>query len=157
MFPWNVFPFMKGMKQNMNPQEVDSYVQDMMKKMFPGGFESMMNANSTMGGATPQHTPHQSSEQSVSIPAHVFESFEDVYVRFELKDEGLMKKVKIFHTSNQAIIENIPSDGDRQVMTLPCLVKKKGASAHFRDGILEVKIPKSTDMQFTEIDVSDRY
>ncbi|MCM2589316.1 Hsp20/alpha crystallin family protein [Rossellomorea marisflavi] len=109
------------------------------------------------GRAPPQQTPHQSSEQNGSVPAHVFESFEDVYVRFELKDEGLMKKVKIYHTSNQAIIENIPSDGDRQVMTLPCLVKKKGASAHFRDGILEVKIPKSTDMQFTEIDVSDRY
>ncbi|WP_231579038.1 Hsp20/alpha crystallin family protein [Rossellomorea marisflavi] len=127
-----------------------------MKKMFPGGFESMMNANSTMGGASPQQSAHQSGEDG-SIPAHVFESFDDVYVRFELKDEGLMKKVKIYHTSNQAIIENIPSQGDRQVLTLPCLVKKKGASAHFRDGILEVKIPKSTDMQFTEIDVSDRY
>ncbi|MCM2604141.1 Hsp20/alpha crystallin family protein [Rossellomorea marisflavi] len=135
---------------------MDSYVQDMMKKMFPGGFESMMNANSTMGGASPQQSAHQSGEDG-SIPAHVFESFDDVYVRFELKDEGLMKKVKIYHTSNQAIIENIPSQGDRQVLTLPCLVKKKGASAHFRDGILEVKIPKSTDMQFTEIDVSDRY
>ncbi|MHC8522198.1 hypothetical protein ACPJHQ_14330 [Rossellomorea sp. H39__3] len=95
------------------------------EKMFPGGFESMMNANSTMGGASPQQSAHQSGEDG-SIPAHVFESFDDVYVRFELKDEGLMKKVKIYHTSNQAIIENIPSQGDRQVLTLPCLVKKKG-------------------------------
>jgi HSP20 family molecular chaperone IbpA len=68
-----------------------------------------------------------------------------------------MKHLKIFHTSNQAIIENIPGCDERQVITLPCLVKKKGAVAQYQDGILELKIPKSIDMQYTEIDVSEKY
>ncbi|MCA1062934.1 Hsp20/alpha crystallin family protein [Rossellomorea sp. AcN35-11] len=170
MFPWSLFPFNKDMKDQlnqMNPKEMDSYIQGMMKKMFPGGWESMMNPNDMMSGAHPFMNPAgnqggnskrgQPTPSSSSIPANVFESFEDIYIRFQVPDEEWMKKLKIFHTSNQAIIENIPESGERQIITLPCLVKKKGAVAQYKDGILELKIPKNIDMQYTEIDVSDKY
>ncbi|KAA0562514.1 Hsp20/alpha crystallin family protein [Bacillus sp. CH30_1T] len=170
MFPWSLFPFSKDMKDQMNqmnPNEMDSYIQGMMKKMFPGGWDGMMNPNDMMSGAQSFMNPMgkqeqksqrgQSSPSSNSISANVFESFEDIYIRFQVPSEEWMKQLKIFHTSNQAIIENIPEQGERQVITLPCLVKKKGAVAQYKDGILELKIPKSIDMQYTEIDVSDKY
>jgi HSP20 family molecular chaperone IbpA len=169
MFPWSLFPFNKGMKEQMNqmnPKEIDSYVQEMMKKMFPGGWSSMMNPAESMKGNQPFIHPMseetnqkgpQPSASSHSVPVNIFETFEDVYIRMKIPDEEWMKQMKIFHTSNQAIIENIPEPGDRQVLTLPSLVKKKGAVAQFREGILELKIPKSIDMQYTEIDVSDKY
>ncbi|MGR3764615.1 Hsp20/alpha crystallin family protein [Rossellomorea sp. NS-SX7] len=169
MFPWSLFPFSKDMKEQMNqmnPKEIDSYVQDMMKKMFPGGWSNMMNPTEAMKGHQPFIHPmsnepnHQESKASTpanSIPVNIFETFEDVYIRLKIPDEEWMKQMKIFHTSNQAIIENIPEHGDRQVLTLPSLVKRKGAIAQFRDGILELKIPKSIDIQYTEIDVSEKY
>jgi HSP20 family molecular chaperone IbpA len=169
MFPWSLFPFNKDMKEQMNqmnPKEIDSYVQEMMKKMFPGGWSSMINPNEAVKGNQPFIHP-MSEEQtqkgshppnsSQSVPVNIFETFEDVYIRMKIPDEEWMKQMKIFHTSNQAIIENVPEQGDRQVLTLPALVKKKGAIAQFREGILELKIPKSIDMQYTEIDVSDKY
>ncbi|MGM0827878.1 MAG: Hsp20/alpha crystallin family protein [Bacillota bacterium] len=161
---------MKDQMNQMNPNEMDSYIQGMMKKMFPGGWDGMMNPNDMMSGAQSFMNPMgkqeqksqrgqggQSSPSSNSISANVFESFEDIYIRFQVPSEEWMKQLKIFHTSNQAIIENIPEQGERQVITLPCLVKKKGAVAQYKDGILELKIPKSIDMQYTEIDVSDKY
>ncbi|XXM71618.1 Hsp20/alpha crystallin family protein [Lysinibacillus sphaericus] len=169
MFPWSLFPFNKNMKDqmnNMNPKEIDSYVQNMMKNMFPGGWSSMMNPNEAMKGHQPfihpmdsepaqrdQGTPHQQNQ----IPVNIFETFEDVYIRMKIPNEEWMRQMKIYHTSNQAIIENIPGHGDRQVLTLPSLVKKKGAVAQYKDGVLELKIPRSIDMQYTEIDVSEKY
>ncbi|WP_064093217.1 Hsp20/alpha crystallin family protein [Rossellomorea aquimaris] len=164
MFPWNLFPFNKDMKDkmnSMNPKEIDSYIQSMMKNMFPNGWEGMMNPNDTMKGA--QSFTHSNNQQSAKdtpshkIPTNIFETFEDVFLRLQITNEEWMKQLRIFHTSNQAIIENIPEVGDRQVITLPALVKKKGAVAQYKDGILELKIPKSIDMQYTEIDVSERY
>ncbi|MCA1058561.1 Hsp20/alpha crystallin family protein [Rossellomorea aquimaris] len=170
MFPWSLFPFNKGMKDQMNqmnPKEMDSYIQGMMKNMFPGGWESMMNPNEMMNGAQSfmnpmgnhgqKNKPKEDERSPSAIPASVFETFEDIYIRFHIPNEEWMKNLKIFHTSNQAIIENIPGNEERQVITLPCLVKKKGAVAQFREGILELKIPKSIDMQYTEIDVSEKY
>lgn len=165
MFPWNLFPFNKQMKdqmKQMNPKEVDSYIQGMMKNMFPGGWDSMMNPNEMMKGVQSfvppmNNQPKRPDSSSPSIPTNVFESFEDVYIRFQIPNEEWMKELRIFHTSNQAIIENIPENGDRQVITLPSLVKKKGAIAQYKEGVLELKIPKSIDMQYTEIDVSDKY
>jgi HSP20 family molecular chaperone IbpA len=170
MFPWSLFPFNNGMKDQMNqmnPKEMDTYIQGMMKKMFPGGWESMMNPNDMMNGTQSFTNPmgnngnnnnHEEAPRSSSaIPTTVFETFEDIYIRFHVPSEEWMKHLKIFHTSNQAIIENIPGNGERQVITLPCLVKKKGAVAQYKEGILELKIPKSIDMQYTEIDVSEEY
>ncbi|MCA1053964.1 Hsp20/alpha crystallin family protein [Rossellomorea aquimaris] len=169
MFPWSLFPFNKDMKDQMNkmnPKEIDSYVQDMMKKMFPGGYSSMMNPTEAMNGHQPfihsmNKDPVQQEQEKTAqhnqIPVNVFETFEDVYIRMKIPNEEWMKQMKIFHTSNQAIIENIPEHGDRQVLTLPSLVKKKGAMAQYRDGILELRIPRSVDLQYTEIDVSDKY
>ncbi|WP_456274452.1 Hsp20/alpha crystallin family protein [Bacillus sp. AK031] len=168
MFPWNsFFPFNKNMKdmmKNMNPQEVDQYVKGMMKQMFPNDWQNvqqpgdlMKNMSSMMQSGTGRESREEPPTQHTdNIPVNIFESLESIYIQIKLPDEELVRKVKVFHTSNQAIVENIPSDGERQVITLPSLVKKKGSSAQYKDGILEIKIPKSIDLQYTEIDVAEK-
>jgi HSP20 family molecular chaperone IbpA len=178
MFPWNsFFPFNKNMKdmmKNMNPQDVDQYVKGVMGEMFPKDWQGMQNPGDFMknmggmmtgmngmegtnGNSTQQsRQEHEDHHPVEKIPVNIFEALESVYIQLKISDEALVKNMKIFHTSNQAILENIPSSGERQVITLPSLVKKKGSSAQYKDGILEIKIPKSIDLQFTEIDVSER-
>jgi hypothetical protein len=166
MFPWNLFPFNKQMKQ-MDPNNMNQYIQDMMKNMFPNGLEGMMNPDDMLKGSqgfiNPFNTMSDSEVDSANtspsknLQIHVFESHEHVFLRFPISDEVWLKQLKIFHTSNQAIIENIPTIGERQVITLPSLVKKKGATANFKDGILELKIPRSIDMQYSEVDISEKY
>ncbi|WP_409250967.1 Hsp20/alpha crystallin family protein [Bacillus sp. SCS-153A] len=168
MFPWNsFFPFNKNMKdrlKNMNPQDVDQYVKSVMKEMFPQDWQGMQNPGdfmknmgSMMDGTTYERTSEETAGAAADrIPVNIFEALESIYIQLKIPDEDLVKNIKVFHTSNQAILENIPTAGERQVITLPSLVKKKGSSAQYKEGILEIKIPKSMDLQFTEIDVSER-
>ncbi|GIN88365.1 hypothetical protein J6TS2_47510 [Heyndrickxia sporothermodurans] len=175
MFPWNLFPF--GNKNNpmkqFNPQEIEKQVKDMMSQFIPGQFEGMFNyedmikrASSmfqngefTQTSQTSQSSEtmnQQSSNTSSNIDVNLFETFDDIYIRIPIKDEEWLKKVKIYHTSNQAIIENIPEIGNRHVVTLPTLIKKKGTVAQYKDEILEIKMTKHPDMQYTEVDVAEK-
>ncbi|RLQ95396.1 Hsp20/alpha crystallin family protein [Falsibacillus albus] len=162
MFPWNMmFPFNKDTKnvmKQMKPEEVEGYVEGMMSKLFPGQMQSMFNPDDLMKQMNPffQQQKEQRPQASSSIDAQVFETFEDVYVRIPVKEDESISHMRVYHTSNQAIIENMPKLGDRHVVTLPSLVKKKGSYAQYKEGILEIKIPKSLDMQFTEVDVSEK-
>ncbi len=173
MFPWNLFPFNKQTREqfdqmkHMDPNSINEYIQDMMKNMFPNGVEGMMNPNDVVKGSQglmngfnmnqkqadkKESTQHHNN----SVQVQVFETHEDVYIRLPINGEDWIQSLKIYHTSNKAIIENIPEHGERHEITLPSLVKKKGAQAHVKDGILEVKIPRSTDLQFSEVDVREK-
>ncbi|WP_057764139.1 Hsp20/alpha crystallin family protein [Cytobacillus praedii] len=155
MFPWNLFPFHKDAKkamQQINSEDINKYIQNMMGQMIPEQMQGMMNPQDFMQGfAKQQKQPSSASKLSSSV----FETHDFVYVRIPLKEEEWRKKLRLFHTSNQMIIEHIPEYEDKHIITLPALVKKKGTTAHIKDGILEVKIPKNVDMQFSEVDVTD--
>ncbi|MCJ8006577.1 Hsp20/alpha crystallin family protein [Lederbergia wuyishanensis] len=152
MFPWGMFPFnedIKKLTEQLNPSDVHSYVNDMMKNLMK---------NTPMDNMISQQTSNSTTTQPPNngISAQVFETFDDVFVRVHLPENVTLSQLKIFHTSNQAIIENLQGDGSRQVITLPSLVKKKGASAQVKNQILEIKIPRSDDLQYTEITVSEK-
>ncbi|QQZ11148.1 Hsp20/alpha crystallin family protein [Heyndrickxia vini] len=174
MFPWNMFPFNKNniMKQ-INPQDIEKQVQNMLSQFMPGKWEGMFNhedmlkrATSMFQQNTDQNTTNSETntatqdQQPQSTPTEfdvsVFETFDDIYVRTPIKDEEWLKRVKIYHTSNQVIIENIPEVGQRHVITLPSLIKKKGTVAQYKDEMLEIKMTKNADMQFTEVDVAEK-
>ncbi|MED1201545.1 Hsp20/alpha crystallin family protein [Heyndrickxia acidicola] len=168
MFPWNMFPFNKESSNWMGqikPQDIEKHVQNMLSQVMPDQWQGLFNQDGLMKNASSMFQQQPQGEQQMedtrgvqqqTIQAAVFETFDDIFVRVPLKEEEWAKQIRIFHTSNQAILENIPSQGERQIITLPCLVKKKGTTAQFRDGILEIKMPKNTDMQYTEVDVSER-
>ena len=49
----------------------------------------------------PEHT-----DSSLNIST--FETHDHVYVRVHIKDESQLATIKVFHTSNQLIIEGLP-------------------------------------------------
>ncbi|VEF48239.1 spore coat protein [Bacillus freudenreichii] len=154
MFPWGKFPFnddFKKMTEQMKPDDIQSYVNDMIKKYIPSQWD-----NSAENEKTSPFTSTSSEQNHEKLDAAVFETFDFVFIRIKLQNEEQQKHLKFFHTSNQAIIENFFEMGDRHTITLPCLVKRKGATALVKDLILEVKIPKSVDLQYTEVDISEK-
>ncbi|WP_174733022.1 Hsp20/alpha crystallin family protein [Mesobacillus harenae] len=158
MFPWNLFPFSKDMQkkfQNMNTEEFEKHIENVVSKAIPSNLKGMSDLDGIMQGFGSPTNPKKQTERPVKIEASIFETHDFVYVRLTIQDEEWLKKIKIYHTSNQMIIEHIPNEEDKQVLTLPALVKKKGAVARYKEDTLEIKIPKSVDMQFSEIDVQD--
>jgi hypothetical protein len=155
MFPWNMFPFgkdMKGSFQGMKPQDIEKYVQETMSKVFNQG----MNGAGFPDLSTNSQTNQDSSPLKKDLhSAHIFETHDYVFAMIPIKDEDCLKILKVCHTSNQLIIENYPLEAERQVYTLPATVRKKGGAATYKDGLLEVKIPKNTDLQYSEIDVKE--
>jgi hypothetical protein len=155
MFPWNMFPFNKDTQntiKKMNPDEINHYIQDILEKMLPGNMRGMMNPHDLMNSFQPS-SGHQPASNSLNASA--FETHDFVFVRIPINNEEWIKKIRIFHTSNQLIVERIPDYEDKHIITLPAIVKKKGSAANYKDGTLEIRIPKNIDMQFSEIDVTE--
>lgn len=144
---------MKDTMQKMKPEEINNFVQDLLGKIMPGGTRGMMNPMDMFNGF--QSAPSQTPSPSGALNSTAFETHDFVFVRIPIKDEGWVKQLRIYHTSNQLIVEHIPLIDDKHTITLPAIVKKKGATANFKDGTLEVKIPKNIDMQFSQIDVTE--
>jgi HSP20 family molecular chaperone IbpA len=156
MFPWNMFPFNKDMKetlQKMKPEQVDNYVQDIIGKIMPGNMRGMMNPQDMFNGF--QSPASQQQPTTGVLNSTAFETHDFVFVRIPIKNEEWIKNLRIYHTSNQLIVEHIPLHEDKHIITLPAIVKKKGASANYKDSVLEIKIPKNIDMQYSQIDVTE--
>ncbi|MBA2872865.1 HSP20 family molecular chaperone IbpA [Anoxybacillus calidus] len=162
MFPFqSFFPFKEGIQkwlQQSHAMEIEKYVQDSIAKSIPNSmqmYEHHAEILKKLFGNS-EHTNSHTSDNSTVAPkldVNIFESLDHIYLKMPIKDSSQLSQLKIFHTSNQAIIEGIPSPEDRHVIPLPSIVKKKGASTNYKDGILQIKIPKRIDFQYTEIDV----
>lgn len=156
MFPWNIFPFnkdSKSMLQKMKPDEIDKYVQNIMEKMMPGNMQGMMNPGEIMNSF--QAPLKQQQNLSGPLRSNAFETHDFVFVRIPIKNDEWLKQLQIYHTSNQLIIEHIPEFEDKHTITLPAIVKKKGAAANYKEGMLEIRIPKNVDLQYSQIDVTE--
>ncbi|USK37561.1 Hsp20/alpha crystallin family protein [Cytobacillus firmus] len=158
MFPWNLFPFNKDMKNppsQMKPEEIDKYIKNIMGQMFPQNMQGMTGAPDFMKGFNAAAPGTNQQSNSAPLNSSVFETHDYVFVRFPIKNEEWLKEMKLYHTSNQMIIEHIPDKDDRHIITLPAIVRKKGSSASCKEGYMEIKIPKNIDMQYSEIDVTE--
>ena len=157
MNPWNIlFPFQKYMKNftgSHQSKEMEEYMSKMFKSLQNGDLGQMMNNSNE--AATTATTTAQNDTQQVKLPATIFETHDDVFVRLSIKDSTQLKRMKIFHTSNILIVEDIPERTDRSTYTLPALVKKKGSTALYKDGTLEIKLPKINDLQYSEINITE--
>lgn len=153
MFPFNLFPFNKDMKnklQHMKPDEIDKFIKGILGNVIPdqsgGTMNSQYNAN--------QYRT-QSSQQANTLNSTAFETHDSVFVRIPIKDDSLLKDLRIYHTANHLMVENIPERDHKHSITLPAMVKKKGSSAKYKDGILEIKLIKTYDIQYSQIDVTE--
>ncbi|WP_342351986.1 Hsp20/alpha crystallin family protein [Neobacillus soli] len=150
-----MFPFNKDMKDSMSkmkPDQIENFVQDLMGKVMPGNMRGMMNPQEMFTGS--QSSPPQQQTTGI-LNSTAFETHDFVFVRIPIKNDEWVRQLRIYHTSNQLIVEHIPQPEDKHTITLPAIVKKKGASANYKDSMLEVKIPKNVDMQFSQIDVTE--
>jgi HSP20 family molecular chaperone IbpA len=161
MFPWNLFPFDKGTQNKlhqMKPEEINQYVQNAMEQMgsmFHPSAQNNMNPQEHIKPFRP--TERETNVQKESgIRYSVYETHDYIFVRIVIVQEEWLQQLRLYHTSNLLIIENIPELGNKHTIPLPALVKKKGSSAQYKEDTLEIKIPKNIDMQFTEIDFSER-
>ena len=141
----------------MSHNEVDKYVQEMITKMFPKHLEGMMNPHEWIkeiqNSQQDQQQPQAKRENT--LEASIFETHDFVFLRIPIKDQIWLREMKIFHTSNEAIIENIPDHADKHTFLLPVSVRRKGATANHKDGVLEIKLPRSIQSELSEIDVSE--
>lgn len=155
MFPWDFTPFNKDTLkklQRMKPDEVENYVNEMMGRMFPPEMQQM---NFGMGAKTQKSSPTSNKTGPNPLNEKVFETHDYVYVHIPIDNEKWLEEMKMYHTSNQLIIEHIPEWESKQIITLPAIVRKKGAKAAFKDRILEIKLLKNIDSQWSEINVSE--
>ncbi|WLR56757.1 Hsp20/alpha crystallin family protein [Mesobacillus subterraneus] len=156
MFPWNLLPFDRNTQKKfleMKPDEVENYVQQMMGKMLQPNMSGMLKPEEWLKGMQQQHAPDP-VKPTTGLGAEMFETHDFVFLRIPLKEEAMLKQMKLFYTSNQVIIEHIPDISDKHTLVLPATVKRKGAAANYRDGVLELRLIKIVDMQFAEIDIS---
>ncbi|WP_445491132.1 Hsp20/alpha crystallin family protein [Niallia sp. 03133] len=159
MFPWNLFPFNKDAKSkldHMKPNDIQQYVQEMMDKLMPDSLQKMDPQDMFKNMSQMKH----SNQMNQTAPGKkldyvVFETHHHCYVRIPIIEEEWLKSVKIYFTSNQVIIEHVPQPQDKHTILLPTIVRKKGSTADYKDRILEIKMQKSTEMQYSEIDVSE--
>ncbi|HWJ76728.1 MAG TPA: Hsp20/alpha crystallin family protein [Niallia sp.] len=159
MFPWNLFPFNKDSNNKldqMKPQDIQKYVQEMMAKLMPDSLQNMNPESMFQNFSTPNNShanmPHSNKDKFNYL---VFETHHHVYVRIPILDPIWLDHIKIFYTSNQLIIQHIPKLEDKHTITLPAIVKRKGSAAIYKDDVLEIRIQKNIDIQYSEIDVTE--
>ncbi|WP_428908395.1 Hsp20/alpha crystallin family protein [Niallia sp. Krafla_26] len=165
MFPWNFFPFSKETQakmQQMKPDEINQFVQKLMSNMFKSPFPQQMGMNQEefMANFHPFQTSNEpenreTEKRDSELQYSVFETHDEIFIRVAIQSEEWLTVLRITHTSHLLILEHIPNYDDTHKITLPALVKKKGTTARYKDGVLEIKIPKSIDLQFSEIDITD--
>ena len=142
----------KWLNQNSYGGEINKFVQDMITESMSQSTENN-HITDAMGIFNQDERKQEYTNHSLKVST--FETHDHVYVRVLIKDESQLATIKIFHTSNQLIIEGLPSLDNKHVVTLPSIVKMKGATSEYRDDFLQVKMVKKTDLQFTEIDVQN--
>lgn len=158
MFPWNFSPFNKKTNNPMgqlNPNDIEKFVKDMMGQMMSSQMQGMMNSQDWMKTATNQQTNREANNNGETLSYSVFDTHNHVFVRISIKDESWLTQLKLYHTSNQLIVEHIPNKQDKLTITLPAIVRKKGTTTTYKDAILEIKIPKNIDMQYSEIEITE--
>jgi hypothetical protein len=158
MLPWNNFPFneeIKKMLHNRGTTEIDKYVYDMVSKMLPQEMAGMMNPQAGTKGVPPYKQHNDQQDGDTTLRPILFETHDFVFIRIPIRNEESLKKLKIYHTSHELIIENHPSTESKNTYPLPVPVRKKGAIATYKDSILEIRIPRSIQTQISEISIPD--
>jgi len=145
MFPWNKSPskHMNDWMKNMNPKEVEEYVNQVMNQIFGSSFPFESSSISS------PIIKKEEKQQHIDI----FETKEYVYVTVAITEEQ-KRKMKIQHNSHLLYLVNYPKQNDKKKVMLPSPVKRKGTKVYIRDGKLEIKLIKLEDHQFSEIEIS---
>lgn len=142
--------------------DIQKYVQSVLSQSIQPSVKNMLknfrlNTNlfplnqSFLQDYILQETPAKSP--SSPLKHSIYNLHDHLVIHIPLNNSNLLKKLKFYFTSNQFIIKGYPAASDKEIITLPSLVKSKGAVSSYRNGILEIILPKKNESQYTEIDV----
>ncbi|WP_223701884.1 Hsp20/alpha crystallin family protein [Sutcliffiella deserti] len=158
MFPWSkMFPFPKEyMKDDIFKQtDVEGMMNKAMKNKIPAPHQ-MLDSTNFFEQSFDMLNRIQSKKKKhkkTGFDANVFETHEDVIIRFPLSPEEKILELKTTHDTTTCYIENVPHNGNKQSIKLPCTVKSNGTKAIYKNGIVEIKIPKETNIPLTKIPI----
>lgn len=94
----------------------------------------------------------QPAKPDVKPDIDIFETADHVFVKVPISEEWL-EQVRIKHTSHELWLENFPRADHPKKVNLPCLVKRKGTKAVYKDGLLEVMFQKQQDYNMSEVEI----
>ncbi|ART76688.1 hypothetical protein B4U37_11840 [Sutcliffiella horikoshii] len=158
MLPWNkMFPFPKDyMKQDIFKQtDVENWMSKAMQGKLPpntqtfGSTDFFAQSFDLLRSAQAKKT----KKKKPGFEAKVFETHEEVFVRFSVASEDQLSQIKTSHNTTTLFIDNIPSHGAKQTIPLPCMVKGNSSKAKYQDGIVEIRIPKETIVPITKVPI----
>lgn len=84
-----------------------------------------------------------------SLNPQIFEILGFVVIRTQIPENVNEKDIKVSIASSHITIKGDPS-GNEHILPLPPGIKKEGATAAFKDRILEVKIPREIQAEATD-------
>ncbi|WP_053368514.1 hypothetical protein [Bacillus sp. FJAT-27245] len=148
------FPFFKGglpkwLNQSFLNNDITKYVEEMVEKSIASSMKHVEMAD--ILHAEQGEAMHTNPIDSIQVTT--FESHDHVYARMYIKNAEQLSHLKIYHNTNQLIIEGLPTPESRHVLTLPSMVKMKDSVSDYRDNYLQIKMRKKMDPQFTEVAV----
>jgi len=153
------FPFFKGglpkwLGESYLNNDIHKFVQDIVDRSISS---SMQHADilekATAADIREEPELKHEMKPAESLQVTTFESHDHVYVKMYIKDPETLSSLKLYHNSNQLLIEGIPNSEARHVITLPSIVRMKDSVSEYRDHYLQIKMKKRNDPQFTEVAV----
>jgi HSP20 family molecular chaperone IbpA len=152
-----MFPFPKDyMKEDIFKQsDVDNWMNKAMGGKLPASSQ-MLHSTDFFEQSFDLLNNVQSKKKKKKKPgfeANVFETHDDVIIRFPLSSEEKLLELKTYHDFTTCYIENIPHTGNKQTISLPSVVKSSGTKAKYKNGIVEIRIPKETNIPMTKIPI----
>lgn len=86
---------------------------------------------------------------SNSLNPQLFEILGFVVIRTQIPDDVNQENIKVSISTTHVTIKGDPSGSDH-IIPLPPGAKKEGATAVFKDGILEIRIPKENEASVSD-------
>ncbi|MFC3886098.1 Hsp20/alpha crystallin family protein [Bacillus songklensis] len=158
MFPFGNFPHQKYIEQflkQMNTNGIDEYVKNMMSSASTGSMPDFFKNHEFFKSRQDNNFSSPSSSSPPKLDAHVFETLDECIVQVKIPDKSMLHQLKVLHSPYHCIIEWVDEEPCKEEIKLPCSVRRKGTTAVYRNGILEIKMPKYPHMPVSEVDVHD--
>ncbi|MBF8418198.1 HSP20-like chaperone [Weizmannia sp. FSL W8-0676] len=147
MFPWKTFPFTEEIFKMMNMPfpPVQEHINQALSQWDEWG------AAFKKGDGADDPAPSSPDTGAPSIK--IFETLDFIFIRVPVQEESMLTGLKIFHTSLQVMLKSFPKPDAEQVIRLPSPVRRKGTTAKYRDGILEIRLLKKSEHEMTEVGI----
>jgi HSP20 family molecular chaperone IbpA len=119
---------------------LEEYIKDLVANVVP---DAMVGANKTMNMTQP----------TSSLNFNVFETHTYVIARAKLSKGTDLGGIRILAGSNELLVKGLP-EGDDKVIALPGRVRPNESKAVYKNGVLEIRMPRDEEQEaFIELPV----